>query len=66
MSETALLADYLSTEELAAELKVTPRTVERWRQLGVGPPVTKMVKAIYYFRPAVTDWMKACGQRATA
>jgi hypothetical protein len=64
MSQTALLDDYLPPEKLAAELKVSTRTLDRWRVLGNGPPLTKIGKAVYYSRKAAADWVKACEKRA--
>ena len=33
-----LLADFLTQQEAAAELKVCERTLDRWRRLDEGPP----------------------------
>jgi len=34
-----LLADFLTQDEAAAELKVCERTLDRWRKLDEGPPI---------------------------
>jgi hypothetical protein len=53
------LADYLTRPELAAELLVTPSTLDRWAERGEGPPVTKMGNKPLYHRPAVAAWLLA-------
>jgi len=55
-----LLLDYLSPSELAAELKVKTRTVDRWRAVGIGPPITKVGRKVYYKRTAVAEWLQSC------
>lgn len=57
--ETAarLLDDYLSTEELAAELGIAPITLKRWQGLKQGPPVTRIGRRVLYRRAAVQAWL---------
>jgi hypothetical protein len=62
MSQTSLLDDYLPPEDLAAELNVTTRTLDRWRVVGSGPPLTKIGRAVYYSRKAA-EWVRAREQR---
>ena len=35
-----ILSEFLTKEELAAELRRNPRTLDRWDVLGMGPPRT--------------------------
>ena len=35
-----ILSEFLTKEELAAELRRNPRTLDRWAVLGMGPPRT--------------------------
>jgi hypothetical protein len=63
MSAPALLGEYLTPETLAAELNITTRTLDRWRVLSIGPPITKVGRKIYYARATVTEWLKAQEQR---
>jgi hypothetical protein len=42
----SLLADFLEQDEAAAELKVCERTLDRWRRLGEGPPITKLGRRV--------------------
>jgi hypothetical protein len=54
-----LLADFLSQDELAAELKICKRTLDRWRRLDEGPPVTKLGRRIFYRRSSLQAWLHA-------
>jgi len=62
-----LLDDYLSTEQLAAELDVAPITVKRWQALKQGPPVTRIGRRVLYRRSSVQAWLvKQEQKRASA
>jgi hypothetical protein len=64
MSETeTLLEDFLPKEEAAKELKICERTLDRWRRLGEGPPVTKIGRRVYYRRPTLRAWLCAREQQ---
>jgi predicted DNA-binding transcriptional regulator AlpA len=54
-----LLADFLTQDEAAAELKICERTLDRWRRLGEGPPVTRLGRRILYRRSSVQAWLHA-------
>jgi predicted DNA-binding transcriptional regulator AlpA len=54
-----LLADFLTQDEAAAELKVCERTLDRWRRLDEGPPITKLGRRILYRRSSVQAWLRA-------
>lgn len=54
-----LLADFLTQNEAAAELKVCERTLDRWRRLDEGPPITKLGRRILYRRSSVRAWLRA-------
>jgi hypothetical protein len=59
MSNTELiLAEFLTREELAAELGRNPRTLDRWDVLGVGPPRTLVGRKILYRRASVHAWLR--------
>ena len=61
-----LLADFLTQDEAAAELKICERTLDRWRQLGEGPPFTKIGRRVYYRRPTLRAWLSAREHRGSA
>ena len=54
-----LLTDFLTQGEAAAELKICERTLDRWRRLGEGPPVTRLGRRILYRRFRVQAWLRA-------
>jgi helix-turn-helix protein len=53
----ALLSEFLSKEELASELDRNPRTLDRWRALGIGPPRTLVGRKVMYRRASVEKWL---------
>jgi hypothetical protein len=56
-SEPAILNDYLTAAECAAELNVSAMTLSRWRMAKSGPPVTKIGRKVFYKRPSVRSWV---------
>jgi CO/xanthine dehydrogenase Mo-binding subunit len=54
-----VLADFMDTDELAAELNVTPLTLVRWRLQKIGPVVTRLGRRILYRRSSVQAWLAA-------
>ena len=67
MSNTEnLLADFLTADEAAAKLKICERTLNRWRSLGEGPPVTKIGRRVYYRRRTLRAWLCAREQQGSA
>lgn len=61
-----LLAEFLTQREAAAELKICERTLDRWRRLGDGPPVTKIGRRVYYRRPTLRAWLCAQERQGSA
>ena len=54
----ALLDDFLTRDEIAAELGVSPRTIIRWQQMPDGLPYVTMGKRrILYNRQSTLDWL---------
>ena len=54
-----ILSEFLTKEELAAELRRNPRTLDRWDVLGVGPPRTRVGRQVLYRRASVQRWLAA-------
>lgn len=50
--------ELLTTAELAAELKVSPRTLQRWRAEGSGPPMVRVGRGVRYRRRDVNAWLE--------
>lgn len=55
---TTLLAEYLTRAEIAAELRVTPRTIIRWQQQPDGLPFVKLGDRVLYRRQSVAEWIE--------
>ena len=67
MSElVSVLAQFMTTEELAAELKLNKRTLDRWDVLGIGPPRTRVGRTVLYRRSSVQKWLAAQEHQAGA
>ena len=65
-SSEPILSEFLTKEELAAELRRNPRTLDRWDVLGVGPPRTRVGRQVLYRRASVERWLAAQERRWAA
>jgi hypothetical protein len=63
-SAEPILAEYLTREELASELRRNPRTLDRWEVLGMGPPRTLVGRQVLYRRSSLLKWLAAQEQRS--
>jgi hypothetical protein len=54
-----LLAGYLTEQELAAQLGVTVRTLQRWRSHRIGPPPTTDIpgRSVLYRCDGFAEWL---------
>lgn len=52
-----LLDNYYTRSQLADELDITVRTLERWAWLRSGPNRTYIGNRVYYHRSAVEEWL---------
>ena len=59
MSNSEILSEFFTKEELAAELRRNPRTLDRWEVLGMGPPRTHVGRKVLYRRASVQKWLVA-------
>jgi hypothetical protein len=55
----SLLSEFLTKQELAAELRRHVRTLDRWIALGIGPPRTCIGRTVLYRRLSVEKWLVA-------
>jgi hypothetical protein len=55
----SILSEFLTKEDLAAELRRNPRTLDRWDVLGMGPPRTHVGRKVLYRRASVQKWLVA-------
>jgi DNA-binding transcriptional MerR regulator len=60
---TALLSDFFSDAQLAAEIGVHPRTLRKWDERGEGPPKTVIGRKVLYRRQSVIEWLASREQR---
>ena len=64
-SSEPILAEFLTRVELAVELRVNKRTLDRWEALGMGPPRTLVGRQILYRRSSLLKWLAAQERRST-
>ena len=51
-------SEYMDREQLASELGVNVRTLDRWHLERKGPPRTVVGRRILYRGAAVQDWLR--------
>lgn len=56
---------FLNQRELAEQLKVSGRTLEKWRSRGLGPPYRRVGKRTLYPSSGVARWLEDCGSTAS-
>jgi predicted DNA-binding transcriptional regulator AlpA len=58
-SKHLLLDGYLRREELAHQLCVSARTIDRWQTLRCGPPRVTIGRTILYNLDSVRQWLRS-------
>ena len=58
--------ELLSPDDLAADLKVSPRTLAKWRCNGRGPQYIRLGHAVRYRQQDVYAWLEAKVSRNSA
>jgi DNA-binding transcriptional MerR regulator len=66
MSAEPILSELVEKKELAAEFGNSPRTLDRWDALGIGPPRTRIGRKVYYRRSSALRWLLAQEQSSAA
>jgi hypothetical protein len=61
-----ILSDYITREQLAVELEVTTRTLDKWAWLRKGPAKIKIGGRCYYHRADVIAWIEAMREEQAA
>lgn len=57
----------LTPDEVAALLKVTPKTLEGWREKGTGPAFVRLGhRTVRYSTTALKDWLDKSSSTPTA
>lgn len=66
MAETA--TPYMRTEDAAEFLKLSPRTLEKWRRLGIGPEWVRLGArlVLYDRRKLEAELQRLAGERPAA
>ena len=60
MAKPGLLDDYIEwPNEFAAQVDKSPRTVQRWRRLGLAPPITTVASLEVVHVDDARDWLKS-------
>ena len=54
-----LLAGFLTKDDLAKQLRISGRTLDRWHRLRSGPPRTLIGGKVYYETTAARAWITA-------
>jgi hypothetical protein len=49
--------EYARRNEAAAYLRVNKKTLERWQAAGIGPPITKIGRTVYYRWETLRAWV---------
>jgi hypothetical protein len=63
MSADKILDDYETRPGLAKQLKKSERTLKRWEDMRIGPPVTYIGSTAHYHVPSARAWVKACERK---
>jgi hypothetical protein len=59
MAMTDILKDYIPRSRLADELGYNEKTLIRWELDGKGPPVTRIGREPFYFKPSFEQWLRS-------
>ena len=52
-----LLADWMTRDQLAEQLMLTPDTLSRWEARREGPPCMRVGRKVFYRRTSVEEWL---------
>ena len=64
VSDTSLVLEgFLRREELARQLGLSPRTIDRWQALREGPPRVHVGRTILYNVESVREWLRSREQK---
>ena len=61
-----VLATFLTKQELARQLGVSPRTIDRWHLHRKGPPRTRCGRKILYDQQKIAVWLESCTETDAA
>lgn len=55
--DAILLTGWMTRAEVAAELKVSVSTLQRWECQRIGPPLVRLGNRVYYRVEAFREWL---------
>jgi predicted DNA-binding transcriptional regulator AlpA len=61
-----VLAGFLRRDELARQLGLSPRTIDRWEALREGPPRVHVGRTILYNVESVREWLRSREQQSSS
>jgi hypothetical protein len=64
--DDAWRARRVGTQEAAAYCRLSPRTLEKWRLLGGGPPFLKLGRRVLYDLRDLDHWLAECRRSSTS
>ncbi|RMF05231.1 MAG: DNA-binding protein [Alphaproteobacteria bacterium] len=56
----------LTTRQAARRLGLSPRTLEKWRVEGNGPPFYKIGRRVAYLEADLVEWLRGRRRRSTS
>ena len=59
-------SNLLTTNEAAKYVRLSPRTLERYRVTGEGPRFLKIGRLVFYLQTALDDWLKTKARKSTS
>lgn len=57
---------YLTQNEAAELLRLSARTLERWRVEGIGPSYRRFGRRVVYARSDLDHWANGCTRQSTS
>jgi predicted DNA-binding transcriptional regulator AlpA len=59
-----LLTGWMTRAEVAAELKLSTDTLQRWENQRIGPPTMRLGRRVYYRAEAFREWLVSRERKA--
>jgi hypothetical protein len=66
MTQQEIQSPYLTTDQVAAYLQLSPRTVEKFRLSGKGPDFFKLGGRVYYTLETIKEWANGRRRQSTS
>jgi predicted DNA-binding transcriptional regulator AlpA len=66
LQASLVLEGFLRREELATQLGLSPRTIDRWQALREGPPRVHVGRTILYNVESVREWLRSKEQQSSS